>query len=312
MLRIFIPWRITMTVVVCFLIFLLDSELLSFADAKDNVRIFSKSNLHVWAFEEYDKVNRSPDERARLLKELGIKKVGYVCRNKKRLDEFEAYVKAYKNEGIEIVSVWTPVNTDRPLEEPQIKGFLNIVDRYKLKVQWWVTLEHNFDKLPESIRVKQAVSRLRPLVKEANKRGCRLAIYGHGPKKWYTQCENQIVILENLKKEMPDAKIGIVYNFHHAHTQMHRFKKIFPQLKPHLVAVNLNGMHSKGPKIASLGKGDKEKDMIDIIYKSGWRGPVGIIGHNRSEDVKLTLQKNLDGLDSILKEIENPKLKGSG
>lgn len=62
-------------------------------------------------------------------------------------------------------------------------------------------------------------------------------------------------------------------------------------------------MHSNGPQIATLGKGDRERDMIDVIYKSGWRGPVGIIGHNRSADAKRTLQANLDGLRSILKEI---------
>ena len=39
---------------------------------------FAKSNLHVWAYEEYDAVNRTPEERARLLKELGITKAGYI------------------------------------------------------------------------------------------------------------------------------------------------------------------------------------------------------------------------------------------
>ena len=78
---------------------------------------------------------------------------------------------------------------------------------------------------------------------------------------------------------------------------------MFPQLKPHLVALNLNGMRSAGRRIETLGKGDREKEMIDIVFKSGWRGPVGIIGHNRSADMKSTLQANLDGLRSILAEI---------
>jgi len=102
---------------------------------------------------------------------------------------------------------------------------------------------------------------------------------------------------------MPTARLGIVYNFHQSHAQMDRLKNIFPQLKPHLVAVNLNGMHSNGPQIAPLGNGDREREMIDVIFKSGWRGPVGIIGHNRSADTKQTLRVNLDGLRSILKEI---------
>lgn len=264
---------------------------------------FAKSNLHVWAYEEYDAVKRSPEERARLLKELGISKAGYICRNAARVAEFEAYARAYRKEGIELIAVWTPVNTENPLEEPQISVFLDVVDRLKLRLQWWLTLEEKFNDLPAASRVERAVARLRPLAMEANKRGCRLVIYGHGRTRWFTQSENQIAILERLKEAMPAAQLGIVYNFHQSHGQMDRLEKVFPRLKPHLVAVNLNGMHSSGPQIATLGKGDREKEMIDIIFKSGWRGPVGIIGHNRSADAKQTLQANLDGLRSILKEI---------
>ncbi len=54
--------------------------------------------------------------------------------------------------------------------------------------------------------------------------------------------------------------------------------------------------------VAHVG-GDHEREMIEIVFRSGWRGPVGIIGHNRSADAKQTLQANLDGLRSILKEI---------
>ena len=264
---------------------------------------FAKSNLHVWAYEEYDAVKRSPEERARLLKELGISKAGYICRNAARVAEFEAYVQAYKEEGIELIAVWTPVNTEHPLEEPQISVFLDVVDRQKLRIQWWLTLEEDFDKLPAASRVERAVARLRPLALAANKRGCRLVTYGHGGTRWFTQSENQIAILERLKETVPAAQLGIVYNFHQSHAQMDRLEQVFPRLKPHLVAVNLNGMHSSGPQIATLGEGDREREMIEVIFKSGWRGPVGIIGHNRSADAKLTLQANLDGLASILKEI---------
>lgn len=85
---------------------------------------FAKSNLHVWAYEEYDAVKRTPEEGARLLKELGITKAGYICRNAARVAEFEAYVQAYKKEGIELIALWTPVHTDKPLEEPQLRVFL--------------------------------------------------------------------------------------------------------------------------------------------------------------------------------------------
>lgn len=264
---------------------------------------FAKSNLHVWAFEEYDAVKRTPRERAQLLKELGITKAGYICRNAARVAEFEAYVEAYRDAGIELIAVWTPVHTKQPLEEPQIKVFLEVVDRHQLSIQWWLTLEEDFDALPAESRVGHAVTQLRPLVSEANKRQCRLVTYGHGGKRWFTQYENQIAIIEQLQGMMPDAELGIIYNFHQSHAQMDRMKSVFPRLQPYLVALNLNGMYSDGPRIETLGQGDHEKEMIRTVFESAWRGPVGIIHHQRKMDPKITLRNNLNGLHSILTEI---------
>ena len=102
---------------------------------------FAKTNLHAWAFEEYDAVSRSPAERAQVLETVGLTKAGYVGRNVERMKEFDAYVAAYNARKIELVAVWTPVNTDSPLQEPQIQMFLEAVERHKLRIQWWVTLE---------------------------------------------------------------------------------------------------------------------------------------------------------------------------
>jgi hypothetical protein len=264
---------------------------------------FDKRNLHVWAYEEYDAVERTPEERAQVLVDLGITKAAYICRNEARVSEFEAYVKAYRDAGIELVGVWTPIHTDSPLDEVQIKTFLEVVDRQNLRIQWWLTLEQNFDAMDVSERVDDALARLRPLVSEANDRGCPLGLYGHGTNRWFTQAENQLDILERLQAEMPDAQLGIIYNFHQSHAQMNRLDKALPRLKPFLTALNLNGMHSDGPKIARIGQGDNEKRMIDIIARSGWRGPTGIIAHDRKQDAAIVLQENLSGLKSILEEL---------
>jgi hypothetical protein len=273
------------------------------ADASRNESAFVKQNLHVWAFEEYDPIKRSPDERALLIKQLGITKAGYICRNATRTAEFEAYVKAYQKHGIELVAVWTPLHTTAPLTEPQIRGMLDIVDRYRLNIQWWLTVEDDFDAMPETARLNHAINRIRPLIAQANRRGCRLVLYGHGADKWFTQYENQITILENLKQEFPSASLGIVYNFHQSHAQIDRLKTVMPRLKPHLAAVNLNGMRADGPKIITIGQGERERGMIEVIHRSGWRGPVGIIAHDRKTDAGLKLQANIDGLRSILKDI---------
>jgi sugar phosphate isomerase/epimerase len=260
---------------------------------------FAKTNLHAWAFEEYDAVARSPAERTQVLETLGLRKAGYIGRNVERMKEFDAYLAAYKARKIELVAVWTPVNTDAPLREPQIQMFLDAVERHKLRVQWWVTLEEL--KQGGEQTVEMALTTVRHLNAEAAKRGVRLALYGHGRDSWFTQPENQLEIIRRLPSGGP--AVGIAYNFHHAHSQLDRFATVFPKMLPHLMAVNLNGMRAEGPMILPIGEGDREQEMIAIIHKSGYRGAVGLLHHQRTMDAAKGLARNITGLRQILTKI---------
>lgn len=262
---------------------------------------FAKGNLHAWAFEEYDAVSRTPTERAQVLKATGLRKAGYIGRNVERMKEFDAYVAAYTAQQIELVAVWTPVNTESPLQEPQIRMFLEAVERHQLRIQWWVTLEQ-FKQAGDQTMDK-AVMMVRNLNAEASKRGLRLALYGHGRDAWFTQPENQLEIIRRVRLADPAAAIGIAYNFHHAHSQLDRFATVFPKMLPHLIAVNLNGMKAEGPMILPLGEGNREQEMIAIIHTAGYRGPVGLLHHQRTMDAATGLLKNITGLRQILTAI---------
>lgn len=268
--------------------------------AASSASAFAKTNLHAWAFEEYDAVSRSPAERAQVLETVGLTKAGYIGRNVERMKEFDAYLAAYSARKIELVAVWTPVNTETPLQEPQIQMFLEAVDRHKLRIQWWVTLEQLTQGGDQTI--ERAISTVRNLNAEAGKRGLRLALYGHGRDSWFTQPENQLEIIRRLSEAGAGA-VGIAYNFHHAHSQLDRFGAVFPKMVPHLMAVNLNGMKAEGPMILPIGEGDREQGMISIIHKSGFRGPVGVLHHQRSMDAAKGLARNIAGLRRILTAI---------
>lgn len=264
------------------------------------VSAFAKSNLHAWAFEEYDAVSRTPLERARTLKRLGLTKAGYVGRNVERMKEFDAYLDAYRAEGIELVAVWTPVNTDAPLEEEHLRMFLDAAQRHSLRVQWWVTLE-GFKQVADD-GVKKAAALIGTLLPEARKRGLRLALYGHGRDSWFTQPENQLAILERLRP-VASEPVGLVYNFHHAHSQLDRFAQFAPKMLPHLWAVNLNGMKADGPMILPVGQGDREREMIRILAKSSFSGHVGLLHHQRTADAENGLATNIEGLRQVLAAI---------
>jgi hypothetical protein len=68
---------------------------------------------------------------------------------------------------------------------------------------------------------------------------------------------------------------------------------------PHLSTINLNGMRVEGPKIITLGEGDRELEMLRTIQASGYSGPIGIIGHTEGEDIGKVLERNLKGLEQL-------------
>ena len=75
---------------------------------------------------------------------------------------------------------------------------------------------------------------------------------------------------------------------------------------PHLVCLNLNGMmpdgERRGQKILPLGQGDLDLRLLKTIAASGYRGPIGILGHTQ-DDAEERLQDNLDGLDWLVKQL---------
>src|SRR5262249_5543450 len=76
-------------------------------------------------------------------------------------------------------------------------------------------------------------------------------------------------------------------------------------------AVSAGGEHQRhgpdgdktGQQILPLGQGMLDLDLLRTIRDSGYRGPIGIIGHT-IDDVELRLKDNLDGLDWLLAQLE--------
>jgi hypothetical protein len=77
-------------------------------------------------------------------------------------------------------------------------------------------------------------------------------------------------------------------------------------MKPHLLALNLNGMtrdgDKTGKKILPLGQGEYDLRLLQAIHDSGYRGSIGIIGHTQ-DDAAERLQDNLDGLDWLIPQL---------
>ena len=259
--------------------------------------LFERKNLLAWCVVPFDGKNRGPEERVAVLKKLGFVHYAYDWRDQ-HLSTFERELAAIKKEGITLDAVWFPASLDK-----NAKFFLEKLAQHKIRTQLWVTMNGgSVTATPEeqAKRVKQHADAIRPIAEAAAKIGCSVGLYNHGG--WFGEPENQIAIIESLKLN----NVGIVYNLHHGHDHLDRFESLLKAMKPHLYALNLNGMAKDGDKVGKkilpLGQGEEDLRLLKIIQASGYNGLIGIIGHTQ-DDVEERLRDNLDGLDWLIPQL---------
>ena len=256
--------------------------------------VFDRKNLVAWCVVPFDAKKRGPEQRAQMLDRLGIKRLAYDWRNE-HVETWDAELDALKRHNIELTAFWA----DGTLNDGT-RRILALLARHGVQTQLWSMLgvsdQPTKNATEQEQRVREAAVRLRPLAEEAAKINCRIAIYNHGG--WAGEPENQLAVIAHLRGE-GIRNVGIVYNLHHGHAHLDRFGELLEMMKPHLFALNLNGMTRLGerPKILPLGQGELDLHLLKIIRSSGWQGPIGILNHVAEIDAEDRLRDNLEGLE---------------
>ncbi|RDC62710.1 apurinic/apyrimidinic endonuclease family protein [Adhaeribacter pallidiroseus] len=285
-------WKIRYLLVIWGLLVLNSRSMLAQTNA---TALFGKQNLVAWCIVPYDSLKRTPAQRAQMLQELGIKKFAYDWRDE-HLPTMAQEITTMQKAGIALKSVWFWVNggQDQILDKTNV-FILETLKKQQVKTELWLSFNESFFAgLTDDEKFKKAVASVGSIQKRAQAIGCTVMLYNHGS--WFGEPENQIKII----KAIGDKKIGMVYNFHHAHEQVKNFPQLLQHMKPYLTTVNINGMRTGGPKILPLGQGDLELQMLQDLKNAGYRGSLGIIGHTEHEDVKQVLEGNLHGLQQLL------------
>jgi hypothetical protein len=154
------------------------------------VDLFSRENLMAWCIVPFDAKKRGPDERAQMLKKLGIPRLAYDYRAE-HIPTFDAELDALKANGIELAAWWFPGTLN---EEAQT--ILDVVKRHGVHPQLWVT----GGGTPTKMRLNRTLV-LNPKCSEyARSRGrcggrLPVALYNHG--EWFGEPENQIAIMRS-------------------------------------------------------------------------------------------------------------------
>lgn len=264
------------------------------AEAAVEPSLFVKDNLVAWCIVPFDAAGRGPEQRAAMLEALGLKKFAYDWREP-HVPTFEDEIVALRRHGIELTAYWCSGG----LSETNRRMFA-LFEKYGLRPQIWVTAPNAAGKTQEE-RVEAAGRALLPLAEEARRLGSKLALYNHGG--WQGEPETLVAITQWLRRETGQDHLGIVYNFHHGHEHLDRFPGAFHAMVPYLFCVNLNGMAAGGAKILPLGSGADDLKILKMIRDSGYRGPIGILGHRPELDAKKSLEENLDGLKKLLEKL---------
>jgi hypothetical protein len=258
--------------------------------------LFAKTNLAAWCIVPFDSKKRGPEERAEMLDRLGFRLFAYDYRAE-HIPTFDAEMEAIQRHHIELLAWWFPVEFN-----DEARLVLDVIKRHGCHPQLWVTGwgAPVKDAAEQQARVEQDAQRVRPIAEAAAKIGCIVALYNHGG--WFGEPENQIAIIERLRT-VGVTNVSIVYNFNHAQDQIDRFPVFFPKIQPYLTALNLAGLRKGSQEIYPIGEGGSETEMIRIIWRSTYRGPIGLINENTDPDAEAGLKKNLDGLQKVLKNI---------
>jgi hypothetical protein len=250
---------------------------------------FHRDRLVAWCIVPFDAKQRGPAERAEMVKRIGMTRVAYDWRES-HVPTFEEEILQYKKQGIEYFAFWSW----HPAMEP-------LIQKHGIHPQIWLM----FAAPPEGTheeRVKAAATALLPMVEKTARLKLQLGLYNHGG--WSGEPRNMVDVCRYLKEHHQADHVGIVYNLHHAHDHIGDFAAQLELLKPWLLCLNLNGMNDNAqPKILPIGSGRHDQNLLKIILGSGYSGPIGIIDHREQLDAEESLQQNLTGLKSVLKEL---------
>ena len=261
--------------------------------------IFAHEKLIAWCIVPYDGKQRGPEERAAMLERVGIKRFAYDYRAK-HLPSFEEEIAALDRHHIELTAVWFPDTLNK-----DARFILDVLAKHKLHPQLWVA-SYPKPQGSDEQTVEYEVKVLRPVAIEAQKLGCTVGLYNHGG--WFGVPENQVAMIKRLIADGL-SNVAMVYHRHHAHDDMPRLAEILPKIKPHLLAITLDGMadpaDQKRLEILPIGYGSHDPAILKTIRNSGYAGPFAILNHT-NEDAELRLRDNLDGLDGLAAHLAHP------
>jgi hypothetical protein len=250
---------------------------------------FHRDRLVAWCIVPFDAKQRGPAERADMVRRLGLARVAYDWRDN-HVPTFEDEILQYQRQKIEYFAFWSWHDAMEPL-----------IQKHGIHPQIWLMFPEPAGETQQQ-KAEAAARALLPLAEKTGRLGLKLGLYNHGG--WSGEPANMAAVCGVLREQHGVQHVGIVYNLHHAHDHIADFEQQLAILQPWLLCLNLNGMNDNAqPKILPIGDGKHERRLIELILKSGYSGPIGVIDHREQLDAEESLRQNLTGLQRVLRDL---------
>jgi len=276
------------------------------------VRWCDRPNVAAARVVAYDALDRTPRERAKMLRRIGLRHIVWDWRDEHAL-QFDAELDALRTEGINLSGIWAP----HPLPDagepdhdsrlgyvnPHVRQFVAEAARRALAPDLWVAIEFGtpgeaapLHPSTQVARIWRAADHVEPLARLAQRNGMCVLLTNHLG--FFGEPRNLVALVEALA-ERGLRNVGIAYQQQYGHAHIADFADHLAAMQPHLVAIALNGMDPQavetGRTILPYGAGRADRKLAHIIAASGWEGQLVIQGHSR-DDAELRLLDSLDGL----------------
>src|SRR5688500_13194597 len=153
---------------------LMNRTLLSFAfacalwgAATSAAKLLDKDNLVAWCIVPFDAKKRGPEERAKMLADLGIRKLAYDWRDKD-IPTFDQELDALNRHKIKLHAFWL-TSEPKPGKEKNVSAVLDFLKRRKAKTELWYMFipPKDFNSLSQDAKVAMTSEAVRFLASEA-------------------------------------------------------------------------------------------------------------------------------------------------
>lgn len=257
-------------------------------------------NLVAWCIVPFDAEKRGSEARAKMLQELGLKKLAYDWREE-HVPTWDDELKALTEANVELTAFWCSSSLE-PSKHPGNLRIFEFLKKNKVQTQLWFMLPTGaLDRIEDpKERLNASSKAVRDLAEAAAELGCSVGLYNHGG--WPGKPSTLVAIM----KELQDLEnVGLVYNFHHAHEDLAEFPEALKIMRPYLMCLNLNGMTVGGAKILPLAEGKLDQKILQWILDVNYQGPIGILDHRNELDARESLQQNLIGLQKVWMQLQS-------